>query len=128
MKISKKAQYGLRAMVCMAKKHKDGKVVSLKEMAEKENIPLDFLEKIVLDLQKAGLLKAKKGAFGGYFLAKEPKEISAGEIVEVLEDIEPVECHGCQMARICSTKSVWDDVKDSVNDALYSKNLADLIK
>ncbi|MDP2909523.1 MAG: Rrf2 family transcriptional regulator [bacterium] len=128
MKISKKAQYGLRAMVHMAKKYKDNKVVSLKEMAEEENLPLDFLEKIVLDLQKAGLLKAKKGAFGGYFLAKKPKNISAGEIVEILEDIEPVECRGCQMARICSTKSVWDDVRDSVNDALYSKTLLDLIK
>lgn len=115
-------------MVYLAKKYENKKAVSLKEIAKEQEIPLDFLEKIAFDLQKAKLLKSKKGAFGGYLLAKEPKNISAGEIVECLEDIQPVECQGCQMLNICSTKSVWDDVKDSVDSVLYSKNLNDLMK
>jgi len=126
MKISKKTQYGLRAMICLARN--DPKIISLKDIAETEKISADFLEKIIKDLQEAGLVKAKKGAYGGYSLARKPKDIFAGEIVEVLENITPVECAGCQMSKICSSKSVWDEIRNSVNDALYSKTLKDLIK
>jgi Rrf2 family transcriptional regulator, cysteine metabolism repressor len=126
MHISKKAQYGLRAMIYLAKNEE--KIISLREIAKTEKISADFLEKIIKDLQTAGLVKAKKGAFGGYSLAKKPKDIYAGEIVEALEDIIPVKCAGCQMVRMCSSKSIWDEVKESLNDTLYSKTLKDLIK
>lgn len=125
MKISKRAQYGLRAMVYLAKKYKE--ITPLKEIAKKEKISPDFLEKIISDLEKVKLVKAKRGAFGGYYLAKAPSKISAGEIVRVLEDIVPVSCAGCQMARICSAKSIWKDVQDSVDSALDSTNLSDLL-
>jgi Rrf2 family cysteine metabolism transcriptional repressor len=126
MRISKKAQYGLRAMIYLAKKDKE--IISLKDIAKAEKISVDFLEKIIKDLHEAGLVKAKKGAFGGYSLARKPKDIYAGEVVEALEDIAPVKCAGCQMARMCSSKSMWDEVRESVNGTLYSKTLKDLIK
>ncbi len=128
MKISKKSQYGVRAMVYLAKHSSTKKVCPIKEISEKEEIPFDFLEKIISELEKAGLVKAKKGVQGGYFLAKEPKEITAGEIVRVLESTVPVSCAGCQMARMCSAKSVWDKVQDSLDSTLDSVTLADLIK
>ena len=99
-----------------------------KEISKKENIPFDYLEKIVSELEKAGLVKAKKGVQGGYFLAKKPENITSGEIVRVLESTVPVGCIGCQMARICSTKNVWDKVQDSLDSTLDSMTLADLIK
>ena len=125
MKISKKAQYGLRAMVYLAKKPKQ--VIPLKEISKKEKISLDFLEKIISDLEKAKLVKSKRGAFGGYCLIKPANKITAGEIIRVLEDIVPVSCAGCQMARICSTKNVWNEVKDSLDSTLNSTKLSDLI-
>jgi len=128
MKISKKAQYGLRAMVYLAKNSLKDKVCPIREISEKENIPFDYLEKIIAELEKAGLVKAKKGVQGGYFLIKKPKEITAGEIVRVLESTVPVSCLGCQMARICSTKNVWEKVQDSLDSTLDSMTLADLIK
>ena len=128
MKISKKSQYGLRAMVYLAKHSSEDKVCPIKEISEKENIPFDYLEKIVSELEKADLVKAKKGVRGGYFLAKEPENITSGEIVRVLESTVPVSCAGCQMARICSTKNVWDKVQDSLDSTLDSMTLADLIK
>jgi len=128
MKISKKAQYGLRAMVYLAKHSSKEKVCPIREISEKENIPFDYLEKIIAELEKAELVKAKKGVQGGYFLAKEPKKITAGEIVRVLENTVPVSCAGCQMARICSTKNVWEKVQDSLDSTLDSMTLADLIK
>ena len=128
MKISKKAQYGLRAMIYLAKNSAKDKVCSLKEVSEKEKIPFDFLEKIIKDLQAIGLIKAKKGVLGGYYLSKKPEKIYVGQIIETLEDIVPVECAGCQMARACSSKGIWDELKDSLSDTLYSKTLKDLIK
>jgi len=125
MKISKRAQYGLRAMVYLAKKPKD--IIPLKEISQKEKISLDFLEKIISDLEKAKLVKSKRGASGGYCLAKASSKIKVGEIVRVLEDIFPVSCAGCQMARICSSKNVWNEVKESLNSTLNSTKLSDLI-
>jgi len=74
------------------------------------------------------LVEAKKGVQGGYYLAKEPKKITTGEIVKVLENTVSVSCVGCQMARICSTKNVWEKVQDSLDFTLDSMTLADLIK
>jgi len=128
MRVSKKAQYGLRAMVYLAKHSSKEKVCPLKEISQEEDISFDFLEKIISELQETGLVEAKKGVQGGYYLAKEPKKITAGEIVRVLENIVPVNCLGCQMARICSTKNVWEKVQDSLDSTLDSMTLADLIK
>jgi len=128
MRVSKKSQYGLRAMVYLAKYSSKDKVCPIKEISDKEKISFDYLEKIILELQEAGLVKAKKGVQGGYFLAKEPNKITAGQVVRVLESTVPVGCLGCQMARICSTKSVWDKVQDSLDSTLDSMTLADLIK
>jgi len=128
MRVSKKAQYGLRAMVYLAKHSSKNKVCPLKKVSEKENIPFDYLEKILSELEAAGLVEAKKGVQGGYFLAKNPEKITTGEIVRVLESTVPVSCVGCQMARICSSKSVWEKVQDSVDSTLDSMTLADLIK
>jgi len=128
MKISKKSQYGLRAMVYLAKHYKKGDVFPLKEISDKEKIPFDYLEKIISELEGENLVKAKKGAQGGYFLTKPADKITAGEIVRVLETTEPVKCYGCQMLEICSTKNVWEKVQDSVDYTLNSVTLADLAK
>jgi len=128
MQVSKKAQYGIRAMIYLAKNSSKDKVCSIKKISEKEDIPFDFLEKIVSELEKAGLVKAKKGSQGGYFLAKKPKEIKAGNIIRILESTVPVGCMGCAKARICSAKNLWDEVQDSLDSTLDSTTLEDLIK
>lgn len=104
------------------------KLSPLKEISKKERIPFDYLEKILSELERAGLVRAKKGVQGGYFLTKEPEKTTVGEVVRVLESTVPVSCVGCQMARICSTKSVWQKVQDSLDSTLDSVTLKDLIK
>lgn len=128
MQVSKKAQYGLRAMTYLAKNSGKDKVCPLKEISEAEDIPFDFLEKIILELERVGLVEAKKGSQGGYYLAKKPGKIKAGEIVRALEEFVPVGCMSCAKARICSAKNLWDDVQDSLDSALDNKTLEDLIK
>ena len=114
-------------MVYLAKHSSKNKVCPLKKISEKEKIPFDFLEKIISELVEAGLVKTKKGVRGGYFLARGPKEITTGEIIRVLENTVPVSCVGCQMARICAARSVWEKVQGSLDSVLDSVTLKDLM-
>jgi len=108
---------------------KKGRICSIKEISQEEGIPFDFLEKIVSQLEKAGLLKAKKGVAGGYSLDKPAKNITVGQIATALEGkLSPVGCSLCSKSRKCLSKNVWDKVKESLNKTLNSLNLADLIK
>lgn len=135
MKISKKAEYGLMAMVHLAKNHayrqagKNKRVISIREISNVEGVPFEFLSKIFSSLEKAKLVTAKHGANGGYYLAKSASAITAGNIVEILDGkIMPVECSLCLKAGKCASKSVWDKVKKSLSKTLYSIKLSSLIK
>jgi len=134
-KISTKSQYGLRAMVYLARFQ--DKICPLRVISKKEGISFDYLEKIILKLEKTGLIKAKKGSQGGYFLGREPSKIKIGEIIRTLEgNAGLVKCitlgkggkYHCPKERECLTKNFWKKIQDSLNSALNSITLADLIK
>src|SRR5665647_1853443 len=82
MKFSTTTRYGLRAIVYIAHQ---GRICSAREISEAENIPLPYLEKIILKLSKAGFIEVKRGATGGYFLAQPTNKITVDDIVNVLE-------------------------------------------
>jgi Rrf2 family protein len=109
-------------------------ISSIKKISESEEIPFDYLEKIISKLEKAKLINSKIGVQGGYSLAKNPSKIKIGEIVRILEgDIVLVKCNGekgcrCTRERECLTKSFWKKIQDSLNSALDSLTLEDLIK
>jgi len=129
LKISKRVQYGLRAMVFLAKGYKSKKIFSAKTISEKEGIPFDFLEKIILQLEKAKLVKGKKGVQGGYILSKSPKKISANDVASVLEDNKtPVDCALCGRKSQCLTKNVWLKVGTALNKTLEAITLEYLIR
>ena len=128
IKVSKKSQYGLRAMVLLAKNYKAKQVLSVREISKKEAIPFEFLEKIILQLEKANLVKSKKGVSGGYILSRLPNKISAKDIVSVLEKNEKVvDCTLCGMKSKCLTKNVWAKVELSLNKTLNAITLKSLI-
>ncbi len=119
----------------MAKVFKKDKAFPLREIAEKEGISFDFLEKIISKLAKQGLIKARKGIRGGYFLAKEPKTIKVGEIIETLEGtIAPVKCLDrkvklfCPQEKKCLTRGFWRKLEKSLNFTLNSIKLSDLAR
>lgn len=128
MQISKKSQYGMRAMVLLAKNYKSKCFLSLKDISQKENISFNFLEKIVSQLEKAKLVKGKKGIGGGYILLKDPKNITAKDIVDVLEDTMPVNCSLCSKKNKCISKNVWAKVDLALIKTLESIKLSNLIK
>ncbi len=133
MKISTKSRYGLRAIAYLAKLEK---ICSLRKIAEDENIPFDYLEKIFSALEKEKLVKAKRGACGGYFLARSPEKISVGQVMDILEgSISSSSCLtkeknkkcSCPRMKNCLTKNVWKKVQDTLNLTLNSITLTDLI-
>ena len=125
MQISKKTQYGLRAMVYLAKTKK---VTSLKNISENEGIPFDFLEKIMSELEKRKLVKGKKGIQGGYILSVKPNKITAKDIVETLEKTITVDCSMCGISKKCLTQNVWRKIDNSIQKTLKSITLATLIR
>ena len=124
-------------MVCLASLFDKGKVCPLSKIAKEEGLSFDYLEKIISKLEKAGLVKAKRGAQGGYFLKRSPQKIKVGEIIKVLEGtIAPVKCVAkekkerfcCPRKKTCRTIDVWQKVQDVLDSTLNSITLADLIK
>ena len=92
MKLTTKGRYGLRAVIDLAMYAKE-EPVSLAEVAERQSISISYLEQLVAKLKKAGIVQSTRGAQGGYALAKEPEEISVGEILRALEgSLSPVDC------------------------------------
>ena len=132
MKVSAKEQYGLRAMVELARQYGTGPV-PLSEVAQAQDISLDYLEQVVPALRHAGLLNSTRGAKGGYELARSPDLISIGQVLRALDgSILPVRCAGdeCKEACVrtddCGARTVWQAVHDQVEHTLDSMLLADL--
>jgi Rrf2 family protein len=127
MKISKKAYYGLRAMVYLAQ---NNRVASIHTMAQDEHLPQDYLEKIVQQLRATGLVDATKGQGGGYELALAPNLITANHILD--GPLVPFPCSSekglCSQETNCATSDVWKKLNLALEDTLDSITLADLIR
>lgn len=131
MKISTKVQYGLRAMAYLAGLENRQIPVAAKDIAARQGIPADYMEKIASTLERAGLLGAKKGASGGYVLARPAAKIKILEIFNALDKADTkVKCIDakCSREKNCLAKCLWVKMQAAVNDFLESVTLEDLIK
>src|SRR5690554_6177112 len=123
MKISTKGRYGLTIMIHLAKKYGEGPV-SLKLIAKDHGPSEHYLEQLATPLRNAGLIKSVRGAYGGYKLASEPKKITAGDIIRVLEGpITPVE--GIENEEPAK-QALWMRIRDAVKEVLDTTTLEDL--
>lgn len=132
MRISTKGRYALRIMIDLAL-NGNGNFISLKSIAERQEISNKYLEQIISLLNKAGLLEAARGNNGGYKLAKEPKEYTVGDILRASEgDLAPVYCvtgdGDCEKKHDCRTYAFWEGLDNVINEYVDSKTLEDLIK
>ena len=132
MKISTKGRYALRVMIDLAL-NSNGKYISLKDIAERQEISNKYLEQIISLLNKAGYLETARGNTGGYKLAKEPKEYTVGNILRATEgDLAPIYCltedGECDRQKGCKTYSFWKGLDNVINEYIDSKTLEDLIK
>jgi len=131
MRISTKIRYGARAMVELASHYGQGPI-DLKEIAKKENISIKYLEQVINPLRADGLVKAMRGAKGGYSLAKPPSEICLYDVIETLEGpLNLLDCLGdpkaCQRVSSCVTREVWKEVSDAIAKIFSSVTLEELV-
>ena len=134
MKLSTKGRYGLRALLDMAIYQSNGPV-TLNNIAERQGLSEGYLEQLMMPLKRAGIVRSVRGAQGGYLLSKDPKDITVGEIIRVLEGpIAPVACvnedfpEECARAGSCVTRIVWEKVRDSISEVLDSYTLQGLVE
>jgi Rrf2 family cysteine metabolism transcriptional repressor len=139
MMFSTKAEYGVRIMAHLAT-HNGDSPVSLSAIADAEGLPLAYLEHLVQRLRRAELVESRRGAHGGYTLARPADEITMAEVVEALEgDIAPIECitaqsdgtvvcvRESQLDRVCPTKVLWTRVQGSIVRTLQDITLSELV-
>ncbi len=133
MKISTKGRYAIRFMIDLAEHCEDG-FVSLKDIAERQEISVKYLEQIVTVLCKIGFLKSLRGSQGGYKLAKPAYEYTIGNILRVTEGgLVPVACledenNQCPRYNKCRTIDFWKGLYDTVNNYVDHVKLSDLAK
>ena len=110
------------------------KYIALKDVAERQQISVKYLEQIISALSKAGFVKSVRGTGGGYMLAKEPTEYTVGMILRLTEgSLAPVPClefehNNCPRADECVTLGVWEKLYAAINGVVDNITLADLVK
>lgn len=128
MKFSTKAEYGLRAMVNLASCFPDLK--NIKNISQEEKISAKYLERLIGELRERKIVKSLKGKNGGYVLARRPEQITAGEIIEIMDGSMVPKCYGNQCAHMktCASSFVWIKLGEQIRKTLYGIKLSDLIR
>jgi len=130
--LTKKSSYGLIAALELAADVSEGPI-SAGMVAAKYSLPAPFVEKILHQLKLAGLVNARKGRGGGYYLSVDPASLSVLRVLEALdESLDLVGCLGpnsnCQLTQICPTKSAWAKIDQRFKALLDSLTLSDLLE
>jgi len=137
MKLSKKAEYAMRALLCMAR-DTETSTFGIQDIATRERIPLKFLEQILLALKNGGLLKSKRGVGGGYQFQKAPARITLGEVVTIIDGpFEPISCaspdkHGgnceCGVVGGCGLGQTFSLLRQQVEDWMNATTLSHVLE
>jgi Rrf2 family protein len=128
MQIPRRVEYGLRAVIYLAGQD-PGKCCSIGEIAREQRLPRKFLEKIIQDLIRAGMIKSKRGSCGGYALARSPDEISFYDVIEALEGPIAVNAcmdpqTGCDQVPRCTMLGVWNELQQMIVEVFTRTKIA----
>lgn len=133
--LSMKAKYAIRALMVMAKNEK--KMIQSKTIAKEADIPQKFLENILLELKNRGLVDSKRGIFGGYFLARPAAQISAGNLIRMIDGpLAPIrcasvtayqKCDDCVDEKTCEIRKTMVEVRNAIANVLDNKSIRDLV-
>ena len=131
MKLSTKGRYGIHAMYDLAQFGSETPQ-PIKSIAERQNIPEAYLEQLIGQLRRSGLVKSVRGAQGGYLLSRTPAEITVGEVLRTLEgELAVVDClmeeDACHKACSCPTRVVWKKLRDGLNQIVDGITLQDML-
>lgn len=133
--LTKKSKYGLKAALYLAEQAGRGPVL-VSELAEQQRIPKKFLEAILLELKRSGLLHSKRGKGGGYFLSRKPTEITIGQVIRVLDgplalipcvsQTAYARCEECVDEATCAVRFAMKEVRDATANILDHTTLSSL--
>jgi len=134
MKFGVGVDYCLKALIMLAERYPSNHPWRVEEIAQAQNIPENYLRRLLIELKRGGLVSSQKGPNGGYLLARHPSRITMADVVHIIEgDYAPVECleEGaagglCQRGDGCTMREVWCEVRDSVNAILARTTLQSL--
>ncbi len=134
--ITRRAKYALKALLYLAQQP-EGQTVLIRDLAKAERIPKKFLEQILLDLNRKGILQSRKGKGGGYLLGRSPAKIMMGEVIRLTDGpLAPVPCvsktayHRCEECvdeKTCRIRRVMKDVRDAIAGVMDKTSLADML-
>ena len=134
MKITYKGDYALKALLQLALRYNEDDVLSISEIAKFGDMPVKFLEQILLTLRRGGFVKAKRGVQGGFSLARHPKDITRGEVIRFIEGpIEPISCvekghyKGCKDVSSCIFRGVWKEVSHAISVVVDTLTFEELV-
>ena len=133
MQISTKGRYAMRLMLDIAR-YGRGETVKIKDIADRQDISPKYLEQIISELNRSGLVRSTRGPQGGYSLARPPEEYTVGSILRVMEgDLSVVQCvkdgEGfCDRFETCTTVRLWTKISDAISSVVDNITLADLMR
>jgi Rrf2 family protein len=133
LRLSKKGEYGVRAMFELAKHYNKGPL-TIKEIARRQDVSIAYLEQLLNKLRKSELIESQKGPGGGYLINKEPNEISVGMILNSLEGpVAITQCldpkaKDCDRVEGCVSRLLWKSLGEKIEGFLGTIYLSDLLK
>lgn len=136
MRITYKGDYALKAVLDLTL-HYSQEVVTIHDLAKHADIPIKFLEQVLLDLKRGGFVVSRRGKIGGYLLGRAPSQIKLGEIIRFIDGpIEPIICidkkySGCNDIHKCVFRKIWQEVAQSTSkiiDSITFEDLANQVK
>ena len=133
MKITYKGDYALKAVLDLAL-HYDSGIVTIHELARHADMPIKFLEQVLLELKRGGFVESRRGKVGGYLLARPPSQIKLGEIVHFIDGpTNPIACvdkdyAGCSYTYNCVFRGIWQKVDRAISDIIDNITFEDLAK
>jgi Rrf2 family protein len=132
MKIPMKVDYGVRALVELARHYGEGHVQT-SDIASRQGIPEPYLEQLMTTLQKFGFVQSRRGPQGGHLLAMSPESLDLGMVMNTLEgNGSPLDCfidpNDCMFSDSCAQQEIWKSVEDSIQSVLSSTTLAHLVQ
>lgn len=130
MKISRKTDYGVRALIDLSQHYGQGEILS-SDIAVRQDIPQPYLDQLLISLRKAGLVRSRRGPQGGHTLAKPPAQITLAEATAALEgSISPLSCveepHSCSHSPSCALRDVWQEIGEVTEKLLQATNIGAL--
>lgn len=133
MKITYKGDYALKAILDLAVHYDSGGLVTIHDLAKTSDMPIKFLEQVLIELKRGGFVESRRGKIGGYLLAKPPSQIKLGDIIRFIDGpIEPIACvekkySGCSDIYGCVFRKIWQEVTKATSDIIDGVTFEDLV-